>query len=260
MGAICSGTEKAITADSSCANDPDHTQIEFFSSNGPTVDGRTKPDVTAIDGVSITGAGKFENPFFGTSAAAPHAAGIAALLLQTAPCLLTGATGARDNVTARMALHNLILNNAVPLGGSAPNNIYGFGRIDTLASADKTVPAVGVVSNQTFGGNTPTGAMVTISSAGFSDPDQCPLTINATGGCSGSGSSVNCPFGTSTVTLTATNNGVTFTSPVRVQITVSNFKVGASPTSAAVKAGQAGVYTVTVTPPTVMVDKLAIKK
>jgi hypothetical protein len=248
VGAICSGAEKAITVDSSCANDPDHTQIEFFSSNGPTVDGRTKPDVTAIDGVSITGAGKFENPFFGTSAAVPHAAGIAALLLQTAPCLLAAATGARDSVTARMALHDLILNNAVPLGGSAPNDIYGFGRIDALASADKTVPTVGAVSNQTFGGNTPVGATVTIPSTAFSDPNQCPLTINAAGGCSGSGSSVNCPFGTSTVTLTATNNSVTFTSPVRVQITVSNFKVGASPTSATVKAGQAGVYTVTVTP------------
>jgi hypothetical protein len=248
VGAICSGSAKAVAVNPSCANDPDHTQIEFFSSNGPTVDGRTKPDVTAIDGVSITGAGNFENPFFGTSAAVPHVGGIAALLLEAAPCLLSGAAGARDNVTARTALRNLILNHALPLGGSVPNNTYGFGRIDALASADRTVPTVGAVPNQTFAGNTPAGATVMIPSTGFSDPNQCSLTINATGGCRGSGSSVNCPFGTSTVTLTATNNGVTFTAPVTVQITVSNFKVGVSPASATVQAGQAGSYQVAVTP------------
>ncbi len=46
---------------------------------------RQKPDITAADGVSVTGAGGFENPFFGTSAAAPHAAAIAALLKQGRP-------------------------------------------------------------------------------------------------------------------------------------------------------------------------------
>ncbi|WP_086839796.1 S8 family peptidase [Amycolatopsis kentuckyensis] len=51
------------------------------SSTGGTV--RSKPDITAADGVatSVTG---FQ-PFFGTSAAAPHAAAIAALLLSGKP-------------------------------------------------------------------------------------------------------------------------------------------------------------------------------
>jgi hypothetical protein len=39
-----------------------------------------KPDITAADGVSVTGAGNFPSPFVGTSAAAPHAAAIAALV------------------------------------------------------------------------------------------------------------------------------------------------------------------------------------
>ena len=39
-----------------------------------------KPDITAADGVSVSGVGGFATPFFGTSAAAAHAAAIAALV------------------------------------------------------------------------------------------------------------------------------------------------------------------------------------
>ncbi|MCE2507457.1 MAG: S8 family serine peptidase [Nitrosopumilaceae archaeon] len=53
---------------------------ELFSSAGPTDDGRDKPEICGFDGVSTT-QGSF-SPFLGTSAAAPHVAGAAALLLQ----------------------------------------------------------------------------------------------------------------------------------------------------------------------------------
>ncbi len=56
-----------------------------FSSTGGTV--LQKPDVTAADGVSVSGAGGFPSPFFGTSAAAPHAAAIAALIRAANPAL-----------------------------------------------------------------------------------------------------------------------------------------------------------------------------
>jgi hypothetical protein len=59
---------------------PDGTPITpgnfLFGSNGGTV--RQKPDITAADGTSTSVPGF--SPFFGTSAAAPHAAAIAALL------------------------------------------------------------------------------------------------------------------------------------------------------------------------------------
>src|SRR5262249_54948938 len=51
----------------------------LFGTNGGAV--RNKPDITAADGVSTTlPSNSGLNPFFGTSAAAPHAGAIAALL------------------------------------------------------------------------------------------------------------------------------------------------------------------------------------
>ena len=56
---------------------------ESFSSEGPTTDGRAKPEIAAPNGVitSLSGA------FWGTSAASPHATGAAALLLANNPSM-----------------------------------------------------------------------------------------------------------------------------------------------------------------------------
>src|SRR5262249_1287015 len=60
--------------------------VANYSSNGPcnivfpVVETRAKPDITGVDGVAVTGAAGFQNPFFGTSAAAPHIAALAALV------------------------------------------------------------------------------------------------------------------------------------------------------------------------------------
>ena len=56
-----------------------------FSSTGGSV--LNKPDITAADGVSVTGVGGFGSPFYGTSASAPAAASVAALLLAAQPTL-----------------------------------------------------------------------------------------------------------------------------------------------------------------------------
>jgi len=55
--------------------------LEEFSSRGPTLDGRAKPEVCGPDGIETT----IFTRFLGTSAAAPHAAGAAALILAAAP-------------------------------------------------------------------------------------------------------------------------------------------------------------------------------
>jgi hypothetical protein len=115
------------------AADSGHDTIELFSSRGPTADSRLKPDITAIDGVSVTGAGGFGSPFYGTSAASPHVGAVAALLLQCRPDLKAG--GATAASTARTNLRNYILNSAVDLGAAGPDNIHGYGRLDAYAAA-----------------------------------------------------------------------------------------------------------------------------
>ena len=241
VGAICSGVPQCPDY----PNDPNHTQIEFFSSLGPTTDGRVKPDVTAIDGVSITGAGKFENPFFGTSAATPHAAGADALFLQLAPCLTNGSAGAITNTTARQNLHSLLVSNADPIGSPIPNNTYGTGRVDALAAAAREIPTLSAPATQTVSAGG--GAL----QATGTDPNGCPLTYSWTGTCgSGMGSTPapKCMPGPNTVTLSASNNGLTFTSSTTIKVTAASFAMSASPASASVTAGQSASYTVSVSP------------
>lgn len=68
-----------------------NSNLEPFSAQGPTLDGRIKPDITAPDGVSTAtygpsaGCAKLGVGFFGTSAAAPEVAGAAALVRQANP-------------------------------------------------------------------------------------------------------------------------------------------------------------------------------
>lgn len=77
---------------------PDGTPItpNDFSATGGTL--RAKPDITAADGVN-TSLGDFA-PFFGTSAAAPHAAAIAGLILSGNPGFTTTEVREAFNATA----------------------------------------------------------------------------------------------------------------------------------------------------------------
>ena len=106
----------------------DHTAnqtIEEFSSRGPTPDGRAKPDIVGVDGTESRatdwGTQNTPNPsklFFGTSQAAPHVAGLAALVIQR-----FRDSGLSDT-PAEVA--NYLRNNAAPRPG-VPNTIWGQG-------------------------------------------------------------------------------------------------------------------------------------
>jgi len=117
-------------------DDPDYDTIEGFSSQGPstiytnfatqTSTARETLDGAGIDGVQTrTGQlGDFANPFFGTSAAAPHVAAIAALMLDANPTL----TPAEVSVA--------LTNTAVDLTdyGVGYDHVSGHGRFDALGA------------------------------------------------------------------------------------------------------------------------------
>ena len=123
-----------VSAGAINAADPGTDEIEPSSSHGPTNNGVLKPDVAAVDGVSVTGSGGFGSPFFGTSAAAPHVAGLAALLLELRPDLMSGEPG-DDPSADRSVLRSAIVDTAVDLGAFGPDNTFGSGRVDGINAA-----------------------------------------------------------------------------------------------------------------------------
>lgn len=108
--------------------------LEPFSSRGPTIDGRTKPDILGPDVVStsVTGleAGEALNPFIGTSAAAAHVAGAAALLFSEDKQRRAGDLAAALTSFAYNYWKLPILSNRPPRDMSpGQDNNYGLGRL-----------------------------------------------------------------------------------------------------------------------------------
>jgi subtilisin family serine protease len=121
-------------------------EVSGFSSRGPTTDGRMKPDIAAPGQMvasavnnrqfagwmqdytlyqsQFKGETQYWTMFSGTSMAAPHAAGIIALMLEANPKLtpelvrqVLKATAIKDGLT-----------------GTDSNNNYGYGRINALGA------------------------------------------------------------------------------------------------------------------------------
>ena len=106
-------------------------RIEEFSSRGPTDDRRMKPDVVAPDNtISLAYVRDDGSPgrFTGTSAAAPHVAGFAALLKQRNPSAST-----RD-------IRQAVLSQVRPRGRRIPNTDYGHGQIVAAEAVPRPPP------------------------------------------------------------------------------------------------------------------------
>lgn len=107
--------------------------IAPFSSLGPTRDGRMKPDVVApgmliasarSNGTAerISDSDPFHRILAGTSMAAPHVAGVVALMFQYAPNLQTAALSTILRQTARLDLNTGLMATGSP--------VWGFGKVD----------------------------------------------------------------------------------------------------------------------------------
>ena len=90
-------------------------EIESFSSQGPTTDGRTKPDLVGADRADTVSYGRYGVEFAGTSQSSPHVAGMAALVRGRYPTLT--ATG-----TAKYLKYN-----AEDRGATGVDNVWGAG-------------------------------------------------------------------------------------------------------------------------------------
>lgn len=120
--------------------------LEPFSSQGPTVDGRTKPDMAGPDGVTTSIGARDPanpyNPFFGTSAATPHVAGGAALLLSESgsrtpdqlQTVLMQLAAAQNEMTPITLIDNT---EATPVEA-------GVGRLSLRAGLDTEPPTVSI--------------------------------------------------------------------------------------------------------------------
>lgn len=161
-------------------------QVENFSSDGPrrvffNADGTAitpgnflatggqllqKPDITAADGVDTTlPPGSGLNPFYGTSAAAPHAGAIAALVKSAAP----GATPTQ--------IRNFLQSTALDIMAGGIDRDAGFG----ILQARQAVAATGAAQVVNFARGTVTATEVGGNGNGGIDPgESATLTVQLT--------------------------------------------------------------------------------
>jgi subtilisin family serine protease len=93
---------------------------EYFSSEGPTTDGRNKPEISAPDRVQTSQSSSFA----GTSASSPHVAGAAALLR------------AQNSSLSAVQLKNALIATAQDVAATGYDLRTGFGRISLDADLD----------------------------------------------------------------------------------------------------------------------------
>lgn len=127
-------------------------EVAYFSSRGPSpIDGSVKPVISApgVNVVSTFPGGGYAS-YNGTSMAAPHVAGAAALMLSAAPDL---------NLSAMLYA---LTSTARPLTNTIPNNVSGWGRIDAYNAVLSVLPS-GAIAGKISDGAQPIGGATVIA-------------------------------------------------------------------------------------------------
>ncbi|MDD1712485.1 MAG: S8 family serine peptidase [Methanoregulaceae archaeon] len=103
--------------------------IEDFSSQGPVTirypeaQVREKPDISGLDRVTVIGQGGIPDTFYGTSASAPHIAGVAACVWSGYPDVAAG------------EIRESLFSSATDLGNAGVDHIFGYGLANATAMA-----------------------------------------------------------------------------------------------------------------------------
>lgn len=235
--------------------------IWAYSSAGPsTCGGRTRvfPDLVA-PGVSVLSADRFGGFQYltGTSVAAPHVAGAAALLLGAHPGLSVA------------SVESALTASAVDLGPAGPDERYGNGRLDVTAAdaraatapPDFSLSAAAPTLTTVAGGSASTAVTVapangfaeptTLSVQGLAAGASATLTPSVLGpGAWGSTLVVATTGGTAPgshpFTVTASGGGLTRSVAATLVVTAADFSVTASPSRLPVIRGGSATTTVVV--------------
>jgi len=178
---------------------------EAYSSQGPTNDGRPKPDLCAPDNVT-TGTSPYTT-FAGTSGATPHVSGAAALLLS------------EDLSLSEPALRGKLLSETVSMGSAY---IYGNGRLVLMPTAPANEPPQAAFNMSTS--STTVGSPVSLNASSSSDPDGSITSYSWSFGDGATATGVSTQHaysttGTFNVSLTVTDNdGATDTASKQVSV------------------------------------------
>ncbi|HET7735704.1 MAG TPA: S8 family serine peptidase [Nocardioidaceae bacterium] len=131
-GAITVGAVSEHSNPAGTLRRDDGIWLAAFSSRGPTVDGRTKPDLVA-PGVSVTaasaGSAAGYTTLSGTSMATPYVAGAAVLAREANPAATPAMVRAALTGTAK------------DVGATGADNEYGAGLVDVRATVDQLAGA-----------------------------------------------------------------------------------------------------------------------
>ena len=228
-------------------------RIADYSSRGPTLDGRFKPELVAPTGVSTVSYAP--DPYHGTSAAAPHVAGAAALIKSANPSY------------SRTQLWDALIEATVDIGTQGRDNDSGYGKLVLpimQASASPQITSVSpsrvrynqvvTIRGTAFGANRGTSRVIfhggkEPSSSQYVSWSDTQIQVRVPTGARTGNLQVVTPNGSDTARLTITSPWVRSVSPqtgrTNTVVTVSGENFGSSRGSSSVRIGSVVVSSFT---------------
>ena len=119
--------------------------VASYSSRGPTLNGAAKPELSAVDRVTVSDNTHFGPRFSGSSAAAPHVAGVAALMLEVQSGLLASDGG--DPLLERRLIRDILIATARDIPPAGTDDSSGAGLVDAVAALEMAQSDISLIDS-----------------------------------------------------------------------------------------------------------------